>query len=124
VLTEQIRQGLDHLLQVNDLKTHVTTTFKASDNDERAERAVMVGRVAKKYHEKKFPMVYGRVIIRAVRLLGLHHIAFPFGEVAMGCAILTLCGVSGWMAQDALDYPQLRFVPDLYLLGRRRHVTR
>jgi hypothetical protein len=113
VLTEAIRKGLDRVLRVGDLKSHVETTFAASDEDERAERAVRVGSVAKKYRDKKFPMTYGRVAVRAVRFLGLHHIAPPWGEVAMGCTILALSGVSGWMAQDALDHPDLWFVPDL-----------
>jgi hypothetical protein len=111
-LGEAMTHGLNGLLRVGDLKTRATTALGGSTVEEKDSRIVAVGHVAKSYRERKFPMVYGRRVVRVARLLGLHHMTFPYGEIAMGCTILTLSGVSGWMAQDALDYPELRFVPD------------
>ena len=79
---------------------------------DREERTANAHQAGKNYLTKKFPMIYARVAIRVARILGLHQIP-PYGPIAMGGAILALCGVSGWMAQDALDHPELRFVPNL-----------
>jgi len=111
-LTRRVRQGLDVFLSIDSLKSHVRTKFEGLE-DKGAQRAIAVSVIEDNYRKNKFPVTYGRVAVRAFRLARAQHFAPPHSEIAMGCAILGLCGISGWIAQDSLDHPPVRFAPNL-----------
>jgi hypothetical protein len=90
----------------------VRTTFKGLA-DKGAQRANAVSLIEDQYRKNKFPVTYCRFAVRAFRLARAQHFAPPQSEIAMGCAILGLCGISGWIAQDSLDHPPVSFAPNL-----------
>jgi hypothetical protein len=119
-LTKRIRNELADLLQSDALKSHVETTFDAlplgaggisAQASIRANRAVAN---ANGYHKKKVPLNAGLIALRVARAFKLHHAAPPYSEIGMGAFMIGLCGISGWLAQDFLDHPQLWYVPSIY----------
>jgi hypothetical protein len=115
-LKTKIRNGLERALQVDALQSHAIATLGALPAFEAESRATSVWAVGNAYGEKKIqlPIDCGRVALRACRVFKLQHVAPPVSQIVVGCVTLGLCGLSGWLAQDFLDHPSFRFVPQRF----------
>jgi len=112
-LRSLVRQQLEKRLQIPALRQHITVTYRAHPNLAAARTVEAVARA--NTHKRRTRLVAPvRIGLRAARLVKLQHIAPPGSEIGVGVIVVALCGISAWMAQDALDHPDLAFVLNLF----------
>jgi hypothetical protein len=99
-------------LQIPALHRHIVITYRRYP-DLADARNSSVGARTNTYKRRAGLVAPVRVGLRAARLLKLQHFAPPWSEIGLGVIVAALCGISAWMAQDALDHPNLPYVLNL-----------